>query len=110
MIKKILFSTLFMMIGYCSFGQSGMYMVTEQFSQLTQTLDKVVVTDPSGNTTTTNIEHFITNLENHDSQLNAIFNQISSQGYVLTPLVQGHGYNNSSNVSIFTRTWVFQVP
>ena len=52
MIKNILFSTLFMMIGYCSFGQSGMYMVTEQFSAQAQTLDKVVVTDHSGNTTT----------------------------------------------------------
>ena len=93
MMKNILFSTLFMMIGYYSFGQSGMYMVSEQFSASNNTtLDKVVVTDPTGNTTTTNITHFMTNLENHDSELNTIFNQITSQGYSLhIPLHQGFG-------------------
>jgi len=112
MMKNILFSTLFMMIGYYSFGQSGMYMVSEQFSASNNTtLDKVVVTDPTGNTTTTNITHFMTNLENHDSELNTIFNQITSQGYSLhIPLHQGFGDVNSTGQSTFTRTWIFKVP
>ena len=50
------------------------------------------------------------NMRNVDSELNTIFNQITSQGYVLTPLVQGHGDFNSSMQTLFTRTWVFQVP
>ena len=105
MIKKILFSILFMMIGYCSFGQSGMYLVTDQHSVNGITdVSRVVVTDPQGNSTMTNLTHIATNLEDHFSELNIIFNEIMSLGYTkLVPLDNDEG-------AITTLTWAFLVP
>jgi len=115
MIKNILFSTLFTMIGYCSFGQSGMYMVSERFSgNGTTDVSYVVATDPQGNTVNTNITHFMIDLEQHDSELNQIFNNISAQGYVMIdalPFSHGDfdGAITAPNTRM-TRTWIFKVP
>ena len=64
MIKKILFSTLFMMMGYCSFGQGGQYIAILQdgycLDQMTATYTwaqnpKIIVIDPIGTITETQL-------------------------------------------------------
>ena len=83
MIKKILFSALFMMIGYCSFGQSGIYTITEKMASVSSpsAFDKVYVTDPNGVVSTYDIPHFVQDVEGHDSELIVIINNIISLGY-----------------------------
>ena len=112
MMKNILFSTLFMMIGYCSFGQSGMYLVTEEKGGPSAwAVSNIVVTDPQGNTTTSTITHAQIALASHFSELNVIFNDILNQGYeyygLLEPPVEG--YVNTTT-SVTRQTWVFKVP
>lgn len=115
MIKKILFSTLFMMIGYSSFGQSGVYIITEKMGLPTQNeyFDELYVTDPNGTTTTYQIPHFTNDISGHDSELNSVINGIINLGYRIinadswgTP--SGAGWTGTS--PFYVRTMFLGIP
>ena len=100
------------MIGYSSFGQSGMYLVTEEKSGPSSwSTSNIVITDPQGNTTTSTITHAQTDLASHFSELNVIFNDILNQGYEYYGLLEAPvaGYVNTTT-SVTRQTWVFKVP
>lgn len=116
MIKKILFSILFMMIGYCSFGQSGIYSITEKMATVVSPtiFDTVFVTDPNGVVTTYNIPHFVQDVAGHDSELMIIINNIIALGYEIK---EAEGWNYCQTVQIpggsdleYIRTMFLGVP
>jgi hypothetical protein len=108
---KTLFTIAVILLSFNILGQNNLYMVSEHFSATDCSIDKVIVTDPNGISTTTNITHMYYNLEAHNSELNVIFNSITSQGYTM---VDGISYsNNMNNCSLsqpnqFTYTWFFR--
>ena len=108
---KIIFTISFILLSYNILGQNNLYMVSEHFSATDCSIDKVIVTDPNGISTTTNITHMYSNLEAHNSEFNAILNSITSQGYTM---VEGIFYSNNMNncsmsqPSQFTYTWFFR--
>ena len=68
-----------------------MYLVIYSHSVDNASESRVIVTDPQGNSTTTNITHYGQDLELHYGELNAIFNNVISQGYELFgPLEVGY--------------------
>ena len=105
-LQKIIFTAAFLLCGRLAFSQNNMYILTERFSSNNNTtLDEVIVTDPSGTTTTHTIPHFIADPTGHDSQLATIINGITSQGYELVEmgaLVHSDIYNTSQNISYRT--------
>jgi bisphosphoglycerate-independent phosphoglycerate mutase (AlkP superfamily) len=103
-MKTILLTTaLFFSFG--AFSQSKIYTITEQYSANAVTLDKIVVTNPDGVTTTYDITHFMKDVVAHDSEFNKILNEVISKGYeLLNPSPNAHGDIKGMS-SVFTRTW-----
>ncbi|MDC1266361.1 hypothetical protein N8Z75_00135 [Crocinitomicaceae bacterium] len=96
MIKKILFSTLFMMIGYCSFGQSGQYLAiledgwcldpsTGTYSWIQN--PKIIVIDPNGTITETPLTaaNSVQDVIEHTAEFNVTVSQIMNLGYTINP-------------------------
>lgn len=104
-MKTTLFA-LFLFISLSGFAQSKIYTITEQYSGLgVTTLDKIIVTDPTGLTTTYDIIHFLKDAVAHDSEFNKILNEIIAKGYeLLNPAPNAHG-DMIGGKSVFTRTW-----
>ena len=97
---------LFLSISACGFSQGKIYIITEQYSAMNNTsIDKIIVTDPSGETTTYNITHFLKDPAVHDREFNKIINEISAKGYqLLNASPNAHG-DMIEGINIFTRTW-----
>jgi hypothetical protein len=92
-------------------AQNAIYIVTEKFNGLSasQTYDSVFVTNPAGITTVQAIPFMTENLQNHNSSLNQIFNNITTLGYSMVgngPMQLG--FNLPS--FYYTHTWYFQKP
>lgn len=96
-----------MALSMITFGQNKIYTITEQYSGAGKTnLDKIVVTDPEGNTTTHDITHFLKDVVAHDKEFNVILNNVTSKGYSLVDAApNAHGDMGANMQSIFTRTW-----
>jgi hypothetical protein len=103
---KFILTTLIVFIAQCTFGQNKFCTITEQFSAMgNTTLDKLIITDPSGKTTTQDITHFLKNISAHDFEFLKVLNDFVQQGYDITnPNPLAHG-DMIGGVSIFTRTW-----
>lgn len=94
MIKKILFSTLFMMIGYCSYGQSGQYIAILESTYCTSATGvwswtqepKIIIIDPSGNINETNLSpaNSSEDVLGHVAQFNAAVSDIMNNGYTVS--------------------------
>ena len=107
MIKKILFSTLFMMIGYSSFGQSGQYIVilnSMYCSDFTGIINwtqdpKIIIIDPSGNINETNLSpaNSTEDVLGHVAEFNATVSDIMSNGYT----IKSDGVGASSYMAYF---------
>ncbi len=103
MIKKILFSTLFMMIGYCSFGQSGQYIAMLESTYCTSATTgvwswtqepKIIIIDPSGNINETNLSpaNSSEDVLGHVAEFNATISDIMNNGYT----IKSDGYTSSN--------------
>ena len=95
MIKRLLFSTLFMMIGYCCFGQGGQYLVIlkEGYCNVTNIFSpnpSIITIDPSGNINETLLQQSNTfqDVLEHTAQFNVIVSNIINQGYTIAPIPQ----------------------
>ena len=108
MKKKVI--TLMLFLSASGFSQSKIYTITEQFSAIgNTTLDKIIVTDPTGLTTTYNITHFLKDAAAHDSEFNKILNEIVAKGYeLLSPSTNAHG-DIIGVMNVFTRTWFLKI-
>ena len=97
---------LLLLVSGSLFAQNKVYTITEQYSGTKNTsLDKIIVTDPSGITETHNITHFLKDVVKYDSEFNKILNAVISKGYVLlNPSPNAHG-DFVNMQSVFTRTW-----
>ncbi len=104
---KTLFLSLLILTFSSVFSQNKIYTITEQFSAMgNTTLDKIIVTNPNGETETFNITHFLKDAAKHDSEFIKILNTVSSKGYVLlTHSPNAHGDMGLGYTSLFTRTW-----
>lgn len=112
---KVLAITIFLSVGFTSYGQNNMYMVTERLDNQANSwaFDSIYVTTPAGVTTVSNIPHWVFDQAGHNSQLNLIFNSITSQGYVM--LETGVSAWNAGNYpsagnNILSVTWLFKQP
>jgi activator of 2-hydroxyglutaryl-CoA dehydratase len=105
-MKNLILSLLLLASGSL-FAQNKVYTITEQYSGMNNTsLDKIIVTDPSGVTETHDITHFLKDVVKHDSEFNKILNGVISKGYVLlNPSPNAHGDMGAGMQSVFTRTW-----
>ena len=106
--KLLIFSILLSSFSFISFGQSGIYLVTLSHSVSDASECIVIVTDPQGGTTSTNITHYLVNVQTHYSELNTIFNNVITNGYQLfgqlcDPFVDGL-------INRMRTTWVFKAP
>ena len=92
MIKNILFSALFMLIGYSSIAQSGRYLVTlydgYYVDNTTATYTwaanpKIIVISPTGVITETNLNTAtsIADIIAHEAAFNVVVSDIMNQGY-----------------------------
>jgi hypothetical protein len=92
MIKNILYSALFMLIGYSSFAQSGRYVVTLHdgycLNATTSTFTwaanpKIIVISPTGVITETNLNTAtsIADVIAHEAAFNVVISDIMNQGY-----------------------------
>jgi hypothetical protein len=105
-IMKNILMTFFLLITVFGFSQSKIYTITEQYSGMgVTTLDKIIVTDPTGLTKTYDIVHFLKDPIKHDSEFNKILNEIVSKGYELLNIGPSSHGDMISGKSIFTRTW-----
>ena len=96
MIKNILFSALFMLIGYSSFAQSGRYVVTlyDGFCQDASGAavytwyvnPKIIVIDPNGVITETNLNTAtsMADVIAHEAAFNVVISDIMNQGYTIS--------------------------
>ena len=105
-MKNLILSLLLLASGSL-FAQNKVYTITEQYSGMKNTsLDKIIVTDPSGVSETHDITHFLKDVVKHDSEFNKILNAVTSKGYVLlNPSPNAHGDMGAGMQSVFTRTW-----
>jgi hypothetical protein len=88
------------------FSQGKIYIITEQYSGMNNTsLDKVIVTDPSGGTETYDITHFLIDVAKHDSELCKIFNNVTAKGFSLTDSSPNAHGDIKGVKNLFTRTW-----
>ena len=103
---KRIFLTLAIFVSLMCFAQGKVYIITEQFSGMNNTsLDKVIVTDPSGGTVTHDITHFMIDVAKHDSELSKIFNSVIAKGYIIlesSPNAQG---DMKDGKNLFTKKW-----
>ena len=92
MIKKILFSTLFMMIGYCAIGQGGQYIVILESTYcqgaqgITWTQEpKIIVIDPTGNINETSLNpaNSTEDVLGHVAEFNVTVSDIINNGYTV---------------------------
>ena len=104
---KIIILSLFIIISSTLFAQNKIYIITEQYSAMGNTaLDKIIVTNPNGETETFNITHFLKDVAKHDSEFSKILNSITSKGYILlNPSPNAHGDIGLGFSSLFTKTW-----
>lgn len=95
MIKNILFSALFMLIGYSSFAQSGRYVVTLYdgycLDATTATYTwaanpKIIVISPTGVITETNLNTAtsMADVIAHEAAFNVVISDIMNQGYTIS--------------------------
>ncbi len=97
MIKNILFSALFMLIGYSSFAQSGRYVVvlndglcqdvTSGVAVNTWYVNpKIIVIDPNGVITETNLNTAtsMADVIAHEAAFNVVISDIMNQGYTMS--------------------------
>ena len=102
------------MVFYTSYGQTGMYIVTEKYDGMISyypTFDSVYVTTPAGVTSSYNIPHLILNTPGHDSQLNLIFNGITSQGYrYISTLITSQNNSTVLNRLVEYHIYSFGIP
>ena len=93
MIKNILFSALFMLIGYSSFAQSGRYVVTlydgvcQDGAVYTWYVNpKIIVIDPNGVITETNLNTAtsMADVIAHEAAFNVVISDIMNQGYTIS--------------------------
>lgn len=109
---KVVLSLCFVALGFMSYSQGGMYIVTEKYDGLsngTPTFDSVLVTNPSGVTTFSIVPHFVKNFPGHNSAINKIFNNILQQGYRMVEVNNAGGFVYS-NIPIYTQSWFFVKP
>lgn len=94
MVKKILFSTLFIMISYCYLGQSGRYLVILEDGFCSNAPNyyfmpnpRIIVINPTGAITVTQLttSTSIQDILDHTAQFNAIVSNIMDQGYTTNP-------------------------
>jgi len=109
MIMKIwlLSSTLFLCCHV--FGQTGVVVLTEEFTLSAPFTAKIHVTMPNGTTSTTNITHEFTNVAQHDINLNNIINSIVNQGYKIIQAPEGWGFFGTPTSGALRRIF-FGVP
>jgi hypothetical protein len=93
------------------YSQNNVYIITEKFDGLISapSYDSVFVTDPTGTTTVQVIPNMNSNLKNHNSALNTIFNNVTQQGYRMVengPMQLGFSTPNH----YYTHTWYFCQP
>ena len=104
MIKKILFSTLFIMIGYSSFGQSGQYIAILEDGWCSDPITgniswfqnpKIIVIDPNGTITETplNAPSSMQDIIEHTAEFNITVSQIMNLGYTIS---SSDNYNTAS--------------
>ena len=107
MIMKNLILLLLIITSGSLFAQDKIYTITEQYSGANNTtLDKIIVTNPSGETETYDITHFLKDVVKHDSEFNKILNGVISKGYILlNPSPNAHGDMGAGMQTVFTRTW-----
>lgn len=108
---KALAITIFLSLGFISYGQNNIYIVTERWDNTSPTYawDSVFVTSPAGIVSKHLIPHFGHDIAGHDSQLNIIFNGITTLGYTF---VEGLMYGQVilSPSVIASHTWFFKQP
>jgi hypothetical protein len=110
-MKKFIFCLL-LCTSHISFGQTGVVLLTEEFTTSAPFTSKVHVTMPNGTSTTTTITPEANNVAQHDIDLNNIINGIIGQGYKIIPHPEGWtgGFMNTSNAMIFHRRMFFGAP
>ena len=97
MIKNILFSALFMLIGYSSFAQSGRYVVilhdgvcqdasTGAVVHTWYANPKIIVISPTGVITETNLNTAtsVADVNAHEAAFNVVISDIMNQGYTMS--------------------------
>ena len=89
-MKKLLI-LLFIAVSSTSYGQSGVVLLTEEFTTAAPLSNTVYVTMPNGTSTTTSITPESSNMAQHDIELNNIINGIISQGYKIIEAPAGWG-------------------
>ena len=110
MIKNILFSALFMLIGYSSFAQSGRYLVTLYdgycVDNTTATYTwaanpKIIVIDPNGVITETNLNTAtsVADIIAHEAAYNVVISDIMNQGYTSSGAGGGTALNLASQLA-----------
>ncbi|MDB2363634.1 hypothetical protein N9V83_01265 [Flavobacteriales bacterium] len=88
---KQLLIIIFMTLTSASYGQSGIVILTEEFTLQAPSTNTVYVTMPNGTSTTTSITPESSDLAQHDIELNNIINSIISQGYKIIEAPAGWG-------------------
>jgi hypothetical protein len=68
-------------------------------------LDRIIVTDPTGNTSTYDITHFLKDPVAHDSEFIKILNEVTARGYELIDTNPNAHGDMISGKSVFTKTW-----
>ena len=104
---KTILITCLLLLSMNGFSQSKIYSITEQYSGINNTtLDKIIVTDPEGKSTTHDITHFLKDAAAHDSEFIKILNEVVAKGYdLLDSSPNAHGDMKDGMTSVFTRTW-----
>ncbi|TSJ46575.1 hypothetical protein [Fluviicola chungangensis] len=103
---KTLLAISLLFLSVNTFSQSKIYTITEQYSAMGNTsIDRIIVTDPSGLTTTYDITHFLKDVAKHDSEFNKILNEVILKGYELMDSAPNAHGDMIDSKSIFTRTW-----
>lgn len=94
------------------FAQTGIVILTEEFSTSAPFYSKIHVAMPNGTSTTTSITPEATNVAQHDVDLNNIVNGILGLGYkiIIQPDSWTGGFMNSSNSMVYHRRMFFGVP
>ena len=89
---KILLLSAGLLLNCFVFGQTGVVILTEEFTMSAPYTAKVHVTMSNGTSTTTSITAENTNVAQHDIELNNIINGIVNQGYKIIEAPEGWGY------------------
>ena len=112
MIKNILFSALFMLIGYSSIAQSGRYVVILHDGACQDVASgvalytwyvnpKIIVIDPNGVITETNLNTAtsVADIIAHEAAYNVVISDIMNQGYTSSGAGGGTALNLASQLA-----------